>query len=358
MLTTATRLIFEVINAERGVLLLRPPGSQELVPRFGYHRARGVTEGKDIHISSTITSQVVNEKVSIITPDALQDPRFMQGLSIVQYNIRSALCVPLWEEKQVYGAIYLDSLAKSYAFTRDDLELLTAIANLIAIRIRQEETAARLRREETLRQNLAKYNSPDVVNMLMTRGGEIGLEVSEREVSVVFMDVESSTKLAETKAASEFVGLLNEFFRLATDAVFAHRGNLNKFIGDEVMAIFNAPVDMSEHALSAVRCCLKLLQDLARFNQENPERRFNVRCAVNTGTAVAGNVGAHQRLEYTVLGDTVNVASRLSKFPPVNTVVVGERTYELVKEHFKARDLGEVVLKGKEKPLRAYEILP
>ena len=170
MLHTATKLIFEVVNAERSVLLLKDPQSGELSTRQAYHRTRGIVDAKDIPVSRTISNQVVNEKVSIITSDALQDPRFMQGLSIVQYNIRSALCVPLWEADRVYGLIYLDNLAKSYAFTKDDLELMTAIANLIAIRIKQEETAMRLRREETLRNNLSKYHSPDHVKLLMERG--------------------------------------------------------------------------------------------------------------------------------------------------------------------------------------------
>jgi adenylate cyclase len=358
MLRTATRLIFEVVKAERGVILLREGEGDQVAPCLAYHRTRGFMDGKDIPISSTITSQVVNDKVSIITSDALQDPRFMQGLSIVQYNIRSALCVPLWEEKRVYGALYLDNLAKSYAFTKDDLELMTAIANLVAIRIKQEETQERLRKEELLRTNLSKYHSPDVVNMLMTHGGDVGLEVTEREVSVAFMDVEASTRLAETQSAADTARLLNEFFLMATNAVFEHKGHVNKFIGDEVMAIFNAPVDMPDHAVSAVRACLSMLDALKAFNEAHPDRKFNVRCAVNSGPAVAGNVGTPTRMEYTVLGDTVNVAARLSKFPQINSVVVGARTFELVKHVFKGKDLGETVLKGKEKALRAFEIIP
>jgi adenylate cyclase len=357
MLRTATRLIFEVVNAERAVILLRCTKEGECTPRLCYHRSRGIMDAKDIPISHTITSQVVNEKVSIITSDALQDPRFMQGLSIVQYNIRSALCVPLWEDKQIYGAIYLDNLAKTYAFTKDDLELMTAIANLIAIRIRQDETQARLRQEEMTRVNLMKFHSPDVVNAMMTRGGEAILEVIDREVSVIFVDIEGFTKLSEARPAKEVVGLLNEFFLLATDAVFAQKGNLNKFIGDEVMAIYNAPLDIPDHAAAAVRTCIQMIQSLEKFNQANPDRRYNVRCAVNTGPAVVGNVGTPARMEYTALGDTVNTASRLSKFPQVNRVVIGERTYELVKGIFKTKDLGTTMLKGKEKPFHAYEIV-
>jgi adenylate cyclase len=357
MLHTAVKLVFEVVHGERVVILLQPPDGGEPAPRLAWHRARGAVPPQEIPISRTIASQVVSEKVSIITSDALHDPRFMQGISIALYNIRSALCVPLWVGQEIYGAIYLDNLAKSYAFTQDDLELMTAIANLVAIRIKQEETAARLRREEILRANLAKYHSPDVVNMLMTRGGDVGLEVTEREVSVVFIDVVSSTRLAEILTAKQVAALLNEFFLMATNAVFAHKGHVNKFIGDEVMAIFNAPVDMADHARAAVRACATLLAELKTFNAEHADRAFNVRCAVNSGAAVAGNVGTPTRMEYTVLGDTVNVAARLSKFPQENSIVIGERTRELIGDEFRVRDLGESVVKGKEKSLRVFEVL-
>ena len=357
MLMTAVKLIFEVVNAERIIILLKDPQSGELSTRFAFQRNRGQIDPKDIMISRTITSQVMNDKVSIITSDALQDPRFMAGLSIVQYNIRAALCVPLWESDRVYGAAYLDNNAKSYAFTKDDLELMTAIANLVAIRIKQEETAVKLRREETLRANLSKYHSPDHVKMLMERGGDVGLEVAEREVTVAFIDVVESTRMAEAHNPAEVASLLNEFFQMATNAIFQHDGHVNNFIGDEVMAIFNAPLDMKDHAPQAVKACAAFLVELKKFNEAHPEKQFKVRCAINTGPVVAGNVGAAAHIKYTVLGDTVNVAARLSKTPQVNSIVVGERTYLKVKDVFKTKDLGEMALKGKEKPQHAYEIL-
>ena len=357
MLITAVKLIFEVVNAERCIILLKDPNTGELSTRFAFQRNRGLVDGKEIMISRTITSQVMNDKVSIITSDALQDPRFMAGLSIVQYNIRAALCVPLWESDRVYGAVYLDNNAKSYAFTKDDLELMTAIANLVAIRIKQEETAVKLRREETLRANLSKYHSPDHVKLLMERGGDVGLEVAEREVTVAFIDVVESTRMAEAHHPAEVAALLNEFFQMATNAIFQHDGHVNNFIGDEVMAIFNAPLDMKDHAAQAVRACAAFLVELKKFNQTHPEKEFKVRCAINTGPVVAGNVGAAAHIKYTVLGDTVNVAARLSKTPQVNSIVVGERTYNKVKDDFKTKDLGEMALKGKEKPQHAYEIL-
>ena len=234
---------------------------------------------------------------------------------------------------------------------------MTAIANLIPIRIRHDETQAKLRREETLRSNLSKYHSPDVVNMLMNRGGDVGLEVTEREVTVAFIDVVSSTRMAETRSAPEVAALLNEFFRMATDAIFVRKGSVNKFIGDEVMAIFNAPVDMPEHAVNAVHACADFLRAKKEFCEKHPEKAFEVRCAVNSGPVVAGNVGTPTRMEYTVLGDAVNTAARLSKMPQMNSIVIGERTNQLLNGAFKTKDLGETILKGKEKAMRAFEVL-
>ena len=357
MLQISMKLIFEVINAERGVMFTPSPDGQTLQPHIGFNRGKGIVAGADLHISTTITNQVVTEKVSIVTSDALQDPRFMQGVSIVQYNIRSALCVPLWEESRVYGAIYLDNLAKTYAFTRDDLDLLTAIANLVAMRIKQEELHEKLRKEEMLRNNLLKYHSADVVEMLVSRGGEMGLEVTEREVTVIFADVESSTKMAEGMGPQKVATLLNLFFEMATNAIFEHKGSVNKFIGDEVMAIYNAPLDQADHALAAVKSAVKLLKEVERHNRQFPDRKFNIRVGINTGTVVAGNVGTHVRMEYTVLGDTVNVAKRLAGFPQVNKIIVGDKTFEQVKGFFQVRDLGDTIIKGREKSMHAYEIV-
>jgi adenylate cyclase len=357
MLQRSIQLIFEIINADRGVMVLLDE-HRALVPRIAYQRQRGFVPGEELPISSTILGQVVSEKVSVITPDAMQDSRLMAGQSIIAHNIRSALCVPLWEETKVYGAIYLDNIAKSYAFTRDDLDLLTAIANLIAIRIKQEDLHEKLRKEEILRANLSKYHSADVVEMLLTRGEDVGLEVQEREVTSLFIDVVGSTKLSEAIGPQDTAARLNEFFEMSTKAIFEHKGSVNKFIGDEVMAIYNAPILQADHALNAVRTAVRMIQDLDRHNREHPERKFDVRIGINTGPAVAGNVGTPTRMEYTVIGDSVNVAARLTKYKPEpNRIFVGQATWAKVKSQFEARDLGETALKGREKSMRVYEIV-
>ena len=279
----------------------------------------------------------------------------MSGMSIVQYNIRSALCVPLWESEQTYGVLYVDNLATTHAFTRADLELLTAICNLVAIRIKQDELREKLHKEEVLRTNLSKYHSPDVVERLLNRGdGE--MEVVEREVTVLFADIVASTTLAEKMGPTEVTSLLNQFFEMATTAVFDHHGSVNKFIGDEVMAIFNAPLDVPDHGYNAVQAAVKIIKGVERHNENFPDRPFQVRIGINTGIVVAGDIGTLQRQEYTVLGDSVNIAARLVKIPDLNRIAIGEATYEKLEGRCPAKDLGEIVLKGKQKPVRVYEI--
>ncbi|MDP6958692.1 MAG: FHA domain-containing protein, partial [Planctomycetota bacterium] len=257
LLENSMKLIFEVINCERGVILTLKDG--KLVPGFAYHRERGVIPGREMNTSSTILNKIILEKVAVATDDAQHDDRFEQGMSIVQFNIRSVVAAPIWEQQGVLGAIYLDNVAKTHAFTEDDQRLLTAIANLVALRMKQEELNEKLRQEMVARDNLSKYHSPDVVEMIMQRGGEIGLEVEEREVTVLFADVVASTKLAEEKRPEHMAALLNDFFEMATGAIFTHKGSVNNFIGDEVMAIFNAPVDQEDHSLSAVKVAEEIL---------------------------------------------------------------------------------------------------
>lgn len=348
--------IFKVINCERGVLLTFQEGT--LSPRFAYHREKGVITGGEMSLSSTILNKVINEKAVVATDDAQHDDRFLEGMSIVQFNIRSVVAAPLWEGEGVFGAIYLDNFAKTHAFTEDDENLLAAIGNLVAVRMKQEELNEKLRQEMMVRDNLSKYHSPDVVEMIMLRGGSVGLEVAEREVTVLFADVVASTKLAEEKKPEEMAALLNEFFEMATGAIFSHKGSVNNFIGDEVMAIFNAPMDQENHSLAAVRVADDILKLVAEYNIREPDSPFSIRIGINSGKVLAGNIGAQARLQYTVIGDTVNVAKRLCGFPEVNRIIVGEVTHANVKDSYKTRSLGEIPLKGKSKPIAAYEILP
>lgn len=357
VLDTALRLTFDVIQAERGVILLVDRATSDLVPRMAAHRTKGRLRPDEVVVSRTIARQVLADRVSLISSDAQEDARLQGGLSIVQLNIRSALCVPLWDQEEVFGVVYLDNMARKHAFTEKDSDLLAAIANLMAIQIRQSELQSRLRTEQVIRATYQRYFPPDIVEMMIREPGR-QFPLEEKEVSIIFCDVQGSTNLAERMSPAEFAGLLNGFLEAATTAIFDNHGHVNKYLGDGILAVFGAPQALKEdHAFVAVRAAQQILADVYLQNQQQPaEKRYNIRIGVNSGNVVAGNIGPEQRQEYTVLGDAVNVTERLLRFPEVNRIVIGENTNARVKDFYITSSLGMVQLKGKAKEAEVFEI--
>ncbi len=352
--------IFDCIKAQRGVIMLIDKETGKLAPKLIRDKSKS-GKGEGLVVSQTITNRVIKEKIAMLTSDALYDSRFQSGASIAQFNIRSALCVPLWEKQDIFGVIYIDNLIKTQAFTNDDLDLLSAIANQIAIRIKQEELYGNLKKEALLRSNLERYHSPDVVEMIIKHGSDkkIELTVEEKDVSVVFADVQDFTTLSEELTPTEIAGLLNELFEKTTQIIFSYDGSVNKYIGDAIMAVFGAPMASHDHARNAVDAAVAIVKAVKKIAEENKGSKslYNIRVGVNTGRVVAGNIGAQKRIEYTVLGDAVNVASRLNQHAKSNEVVIGPLTYEHVKDHFKTESLGAVKLKGKKENIQVYRIL-
>ncbi|MGH7264473.1 MAG: adenylate/guanylate cyclase domain-containing protein, partial [Candidatus Rokuibacteriota bacterium] len=288
-------------------------------------------------------------------------PRFQRGESIHAYHVRSAMCVPLWSETDTVGVIYLDNLYDAHAFTEQELELVTAVANQMAIGIRQVRQAEQLRDEAIIRANLSGYHSPDIVDMILRtsrEGRSLGIAVAEEVVTVLFCDIVGFTTLSERLGAAEVAELLNAFFEGTTRAIFGFKGSVNKYIGDAIMAIFGAPMPIGNHCEVAVRAALAMQAEVAAVQETlPPDRRFEVRIGVNSGRVVVGNIGSARRMEFTVLGDAVNVAQRLESICAPGKVYVGEETYLKTRDLFRYRDLGEVALKGKQRQIRAYEVL-
>lgn len=353
LLKISMESIFHVIRADRGLLFLRNK-ENELYVKFAFSREQGFIQPGTMKVSSTVLKRALDERVAILTSDAMHDPRFSEQMSVVQQKIRSVLCAPLWDDEDSYGTIYLDSISRTYAFTEDDRALLTGIANLIAIRMKQEQLHDRLASEHRLRTELAKYHSPDVVELLVRQHGK--LDTGRREVTVLFADIQNSTGIAEKLGEDEVHKLLNHFYELASEAVFRNQGHVNKFIGDAILGLFNAPLEVAGHECRGVGAARDMISAIKQYNAQNPNRAFRLRVGINTGWVIAGNIGPQNRLEYTVIGDAVNVAERLCKVETSSSVAVSEDTWKRLNGQFKGRDLGELVLKGRAKPVRIYEV--
>ncbi|HTO89201.1 MAG TPA: adenylate/guanylate cyclase domain-containing protein [Thermoanaerobaculia bacterium] len=355
-------LIFEYLPVDRGFLLLEEAGGLQLsITRFKSPQ-RATTDGSAPY-SRTIVDMVRKKKVAVLTSDAQVDERFGAEMSVRMQQIRSAMCAPLWIRDSVIGVIHVDSPLHVGTFTERDLDLLTALANFAAVAIERARLHERVAEERRIRGRLERYHSPHVVEEIIADVGASGAfkGVRTETVTILFADLVGFTSWSEKMAAEPLARLLTRFFTLCSDAVFSQEGTIDKFIGDAVMAFFGAPIDQPDHAERAVAAALKMRGEVEAWNRERAEKGeppIEARIALNTGEAIVGEIGSQRRVDYTVLGNAVNVAARMEEFvATAGDIVVGPATYEAVRGRYKVARLGHYSLKGLSTPVPMYKIL-
>ena len=355
-------LIFEFLAVDRGFLLLEEKGALQLrISR--YKSARRHTSDGTAQWSRSIVDMVVKQKVAILTSDAQTDQRFESGESIRMQQIRTAMCAPLWNGDSVIGVIYLDSPLHAGSCSEQDLDLLTALANFAAVAIERARLHDHVIEEKRIRGRLERYHSPQVVEEIIRAVEATGewKGVRTRVVTVLFADLVGFTTWSEKIAAEPLARMLNEYFTLASDAIFACGGTIDKFIGDAVMAFFGAPLDQPDHAERAVDAALRIQEAVTAWNKARVERgepRLEVRIALNTGDAIVGDIGSQRRVDYTVLGNAVNVAARMEEFvAQPGDVVIGPATFDAVKDRYDTCQLGRFALKGLSAQVPLYKVL-
>ncbi|HEY6463059.1 MAG TPA: adenylate/guanylate cyclase domain-containing protein, partial [Polyangiaceae bacterium] len=217
-----------------------------------------------------------------------------------------------------------------------------------------------LKERDKLRTTFGKYMTSAVMEHLLA--GKVALGGESLEVTILFTDIRSFTTLSEKMDPQQLVGLLNEYFTEMVGIVMDEGGVVDKYIGDAIMAVFGAPVPKKEDARNAIRAAVKMRRALATLNERLATRGLpplRTGIGIHTGEVVAGNIGSEKRMEYTVIGDAVNLASRLetsTKDLGVN-VLVSEDTYQLTKDMVEARPVKEITVKGRAAPVMTYEVL-
>ena len=355
-------LIFMVIDADYGFFVIAGgPKGDNLIPVVVKHKTGYGKSKRRIKASRTLINKVIRGKVALLTSNAMADSRLDGANSVMLQQIRSAICVPLWRKDKIIGVIQLDSVRFDNQFNQDDLELLKAIGSQVAMVIEQSALNERIREEERMRDRLQRFHSPQVIDMILKGWEETiddVMEPKELMATILFADIVGFTHLSESMPPRQINIILNRFFSRMTDIVFSHAGTLDKYIGDGLMAVFGAPMEKEDDAERAVRAALEIRRQVtAMMKKTSEESKFDIRIGLNTGRVVAGNIGSPKRMEYTVIGDPVNIASRLESMAKPNQIIIGEETFTLVKGKFKIQGIGTRKVKGKSSEIMVYEVL-
>ncbi len=465
--------IIHLTGAERGFLMLKDPKG-ELVFRVARNVERESLNSDASQISRTVVEQVANGGEPVVTTNAQADPRFSAQESVVGYNLRSIVCVPLKFRGQVTGVIYVDNRIRTGLFTESERDLLAAFGNQAAIAIENARQFQEVTELKNLMENvfasmasgvittnfedlitLANRAATDIIGrsnsemvgqplagvpgldegfavvvrqvkldqlavvghelraMLPDRGpldwtfnvsplkdgteGSQGLAIvlddltekkrlqgkfevfkrmvppavinrlnpetlalggTRKEVSIIFADIQGFTALSETLDPEVLISVLNRYVGTAAEAMLLHEATVDKYVGDAVMAFFNAPDDQPDHALRAVRAAIRMRDDIFALHEVmEPRFRLSFRIAVHLGEAVVGLVGTADRLDYTIIGDTVNTAKRLQENGQPGKVFLSDKFYERVKDVVRVNPLDPLHVKNRVQPVPVFELL-
>jgi adenylate cyclase len=312
-------------------------------------------------ISRSICQKVFDDKIALQSADTQTDERFSSEHSILVKGIRSAMAVPLWDENKVVGVLYADATLSSYHWANageEDLSFFSALANLVASSVQRWLLVEKLKTEEVIRHRLERYHSPAVVQQLIAVGGlpDGRLAPSESEISILFADLVGFTAISERLTPTAIAKLLNNLFEEMLQEVFTHGGTLDKYIGDCIMAFFGAPEPQPGHADRAVAAAKGMLTRLQRLNANNFwQEPLQLRIAINSGKAVVGDVGSPQRVDYTALGATINLAARMEAVCPPGECVISEVTYTMLSETSDFQEMGNHSFKGIDRLVKVYQ---
>jgi adenylate cyclase len=352
-------LAFEAFPVDRGFILLSDDTGELVCELARIKDQSQLHPAGEVPVSRTMLHAVMHERVALVTFDAQADQRLSGGESIRLHQIRSAMCAPLWSGERIMGVIQVDSPFHVGAFGERDLDVLTTLANYAAVAVERIRYARKAEFERQARSRLERYHSPSVIEEVL-RGGDEGMRrLQSAQATVLFADLVGFTAFAENAPPEQVAESIDAFLDLSVEAIFRAGGTLDKFIGDCVMAFFGAPVAQADHALRAVRAAVEIQEGLAAWNAGREAEGlpgFKARVALNSGPVVVGDIGSARRVDYTVLGNTVNVASRLEGAATPGEIVIGPETHRLLGGAFPTEPLGELQLKGLQQRIPAYRV--
>ena len=469
--------IIHLTGAERSFLMLVDPDTGELAFRAARNVDRETIASSSFEISRSIVNQVATSGQPIVTTNAQMDPRFKAQESVIGYNLRSILCVPLRVRGRVTGVIYADNRILAGLFSDRDRDLLAAFAGQAAVAIENARLFQSVANAKALRDNIfasitsgvittdvqdqiilfnraaervlrmpamvvigsrfadtlptladalqsvvnqvkrygepvvefesemalpdrdhvilraslsplkdandetqgiavvvddlteqrqlearyqlfQRYLSPAVIERLPADPRELKLGGQRQEITSLFADIRGFTDFSRQRNPEALVEVLNQYLAISAEAVLAEEGTLDKILGDCVVAIFNAPLPQTDHVLRAVRAALKIQEGIALLHERLPlSHQLACGVGISVGDVVVGNIGTEQQMNYTAIGSSVNLASRLEGAAGPGKILLSDVAYGRVQEFVRARPLPPMALQGFSEPITTYELL-
>ena len=360
-------LVLQIDGAERGYAMLLTEDSVREAPQSasGYtflpailrYRVAPREAAPQMALSRAIIQQVMESKGPLLVMDAKQDVRFSGSQSMATSGTQSAMCAPLSSRDRLFGLLYVDNLSKRGTFMLEDLEVFAVIAAQAGLVIDQVMAKSEVKRQGMQLSALERFLSPAISKKITSEAADIRLGGESQRITLLFADVRGFTTMTEQMKPREAVEVLNEFFDRMTKVIFEHDGTLDKYLGDGLMALFGAPFALQNDAEAAVRAAVNMQKSLAELNEASGRAPLHIGIGIHTGEAVVGFLGTERRMDYTAIGDTVNVASRLTSQAGPGQIVISAATHAHLCQEIRCAQLAAMKLKGRAAPIDVLEVL-
>jgi adenylate cyclase len=359
-------LVLQIDGAERGYAMLlteeslrdaqQASSNYAFMPAILRYRHAEKTAAPDMALSRAIIQQVMQSKGPLLVMDSKSDVRFSGSESMAMSGMQSAMCAPLACRDRLFGLLYVDNLSKRGTFMQEDLEIFAVIAAQAGLVIDRVMAKSEVKRQGLQLNALERFLSPAISKKVVAEAADIRLGGESQRITVLFADVRGFTTMAEKMKPREAVEVLNDFFARMTNVIFEHDGALDKYLGDGLMALFGAPLALQNDAEAAVRAAVDMQKSLAELNKLSGKPPLSIGIGIHTGEAIVGYLGTERRTDYTAIGDTVNVASRLTSQAGPGQIVISSATNSQLGHGISCCQLSPMKLKGRDEPIEVHEV--
>lgn len=321
------------------------------------------TANISIGYDDPLLALVSKEKKLVTKYDIAEDPHYAhlrESCGRRFSEMGASVAIPLIYRDEVTGMLALGHKKSGQFYTREDIDLLTTLANQGAVAIENAKMAEQMKKEETVRTNLARYLSPQIVDQIIQKDVKVNLGGDRKVVTVLFSDIRNFTTITETRPPDQLVQILNDYFTEMAGIIFENQGSLDKYIGDAIVAVFGSLIPLENSAAHAVTAAIEMMKRLPSLNEQwmkNYGFTINIGIGINTGEVFLGNIGSPERMEFTVIGDTVNVASRFSGLAKPGQILMTRETFACLGPDIKYKELPPSEVKGKTGKLEVFEVL-